>query len=334
MSSKSSASPASRPKKPSKSTLPADDVQRFRRNLSAFLSERDEAGRQWSDARWGVYAFYDYDGEPIYVGQTKEQLRVRVQRHLTNQRTDAVAMRILDLFEVAEVEIWPLWELEDTPSKRDDPERFIAAAKQLDATEYTTYLEAIAGSRFKAILNEKIPPRSARVPLPKSLRRTLVDDVTRAERGHRDIRIARRAETISRLAAVARERGEVSDGLRRVLVIQAVRLAFISAERLAYVEGRAAPDPSAISVASLVGSVLYEHSDPDGTAQGEEDIELPQEEQDQLVVDLIGAIESIDEDELERRIDLLDRNHRDEVDRALREFAANAVGDENWDDNH
>ncbi len=27
--------------------------------------------------RWGVYAFFDYDGEPIYVGQTNERLRTR-----------------------------------------------------------------------------------------------------------------------------------------------------------------------------------------------------------------------------------------------------------------
>ena len=47
--------------------------------------------------RYGVYAFFDYDGEPIYVGQTNEQLRVRIRRHLTNQRTDAVAMKVLDL---------------------------------------------------------------------------------------------------------------------------------------------------------------------------------------------------------------------------------------------
>jgi excinuclease UvrABC nuclease subunit len=46
--------------------------------------------------KWGVYAFFDYDGEPIYIGQTKEQLRTRIRRHLTNQRTDAVAMSVLD----------------------------------------------------------------------------------------------------------------------------------------------------------------------------------------------------------------------------------------------
>jgi hypothetical protein len=258
MSSKGTASPNPRPKKPTKASLPADDVRRFRTALKSFLNEIDDEGRKWADADWGVYAFYDYDGEPIYVGQTNEQLRVRIQRHLTNQRSDAVAMRILDVFEVAEVEIWPLWSL-------DVSEEPVATKKRsLDAYEYTAYLDAIRSSRFKAILNEKIPPRSDPVTLPPSFRRSLIDDETRAERGHPDIRIARRAETIGRLAAVARERGEVSEGLRRVLVIQAVRLAYLAAERLAYAEARPAPDAAAINIESLVGSLLYEHSDPAG----------------------------------------------------------------------
>jgi hypothetical protein len=258
VSSKSTASPNPKPKKPSKASLPAGDVQAFRSALKTFLSTKDDQGRKWADAQWGVYAFYDYDGEPIYVGQTNEQLRVRVQRHLTNQRSDAVAMRVLDVFEVAEVEVWPVWSLEGTSGSSK------VAREKLDAYEYSAYMNAIESSRFKAILNEKIPPISLRVGMPPSLRFPLVDDLIRAERGHPDIRMARRAETISRLAAVTRERGEVSDGLRRVLVVQAVRLAYIAAERLAHVEGREAPDPKAISVETLVGSVMYESSDPFG----------------------------------------------------------------------
>ncbi|ERI35594.2 excinuclease ABC subunit C [Arthrobacter sp. AK-YN10] len=264
MSSKSTASPVRKPKKPAKVSLPATDVQQFRLLLKQFLNETDEQGRKWSDAKWGVYAFYDYDGEPIYVGQTNEQLRVRLGRHLTNQRTDAVAMRILDLFEVAEVEIWPAWQYEGVNLKDKKAAAYIDAKKHLDALEYTAYLDAIDNSRFKAILNEKIPPISERVTMPPSLRRPLITEEIREDRSHPDIRIARRAETISRLAAVARERGEVSEGLRRVLVIQAVRLAYISAVRLAFVEGRPSPNPAAIQVESLVGSVLYEHSDPTG----------------------------------------------------------------------
>ena len=258
MSSKSTASPNPKPKRPSKSSLPAPDVRSFRKRLTEFLEENDDKGRKWSNAKWGVYAFYDYDGEPIYVGQTNEKLRTRIRRHLTNQRSDAVAMRILDVFEVADAEMWPLWDMEGVSAKNKE------AKRALDAYEYTAYLNAIEESRFKAILNEKIPPVSETVEMPPSLRWSLIDEEVREERKHPDIRIARRAETISRLAAVARERGEVSEGLRRVLVIQAVRLAFIAAERLAYAESRPPPDPTAIAVERLVGSVLYEFTDPYG----------------------------------------------------------------------
>ncbi|MCV7193066.1 GIY-YIG nuclease family protein [Mycolicibacterium brumae] len=249
--------------------MPADDVRRFRSRLRKFVEAKDAAGRKWAGAQWGVYAFYDYDGEPIYVGQTNERLSVRIGRHLTNQRTDVVAMRILDPFEVAEVQVWPLWDLEGVG--RGHP-GFAAARARLDACEHTAYAQAIEGSRFGAILNEKIPPRAEPVELPPSLRRPILDSEVRKERGHPDIRIARRAENISRLAAVARERGEVSEGLRRVLVIQAVRLAYLSAERLAHVEGLPMPDPAAIAVRQLVGSTLHEPtSRPGEDALFEED---------------------------------------------------------------
>lgn len=106
--------------------------------------------------------------------------------------------------------------------------------------------------------------------MPASLRASLVDEEIRAERGHPDIRIARRAETILRLAVVARERGEGTDGLRRVLVVQAVRLACISAERLAYAEERPGPAADAINMNELVGTVLVERSDPLGETDTDE----------------------------------------------------------------
>jgi GIY-YIG catalytic domain len=237
--------------RPKRSDLPSPQVREFRRFLNVALNEEDDEGRPIGNAKFGVYAFYDYDGEPIYVGQTNEQLRVRVKRHLTNQRTDAVAMRVLDIFEVAELEMWPLWELENGASKD-------AAKQRLDAVEYAAYVTAIQNSRFKAILNEKIPPVSPVVDLPPSQRFSLVGETAIEERRHPDVRIARRAETISRLAAVARERGEVSDGLRRVLVIQAVRLTYLSATRYADTLGKPPPDPSAIDVTALIGELLAE----------------------------------------------------------------------------
>ncbi|MEJ2855030.1 MULTISPECIES: GIY-YIG nuclease family protein [unclassified Saccharothrix] len=238
------------PHKPHKKDLPAESVRQFLDLLEKALTTKDDQGRVWADAQWGCYAFYDYDGEPIYVGQTNERLRARVRRHLSNQRTDAVAMRILDVFEVAEMELWPLWEFEGTSTK--DP----AARKRLNEVEHTAYMRAVDRSRFKAILNEKIPPVTGSLAeMPTSKRFSLISDETKRERGHPDIRIARRAETISRLAAVAHERGEVSDGLRRVLVVQAARLAHLAASRLAETRGAKAPGAEAINLRLLVGDV-------------------------------------------------------------------------------
>ena len=82
--------------------VPPFETEDLRRNLATFLDTRfdDPSGARpfVGNYRWGVYAFFDYDGEPIYVGQTNERLRTRIRRHLTNQRTDAVAMSVLDPF--------------------------------------------------------------------------------------------------------------------------------------------------------------------------------------------------------------------------------------------
>ena len=174
-------------------------------------------------------------------------------------------MRVLDIFEVAELEMWPLWELEGQTKE--------AAQTRLDEVEYSAYVGAIKNSRFGAILNEKIPPVSSLIELPPSFRFPLIVADPLDERRHPDVRIARRAETLSRLAAVARERGEVSDGLRRVLVVQAVRLTYLSAARYAESVGEREPSPLAIDVKALVGDLLAE--EPGALTEDEvEDLEL------------------------------------------------------------
>ena len=240
-------------KPPTKKSMPTRFVQGFRELLSEALDTVDPASGVTLGKCIGAYAFYDYDGEPIYVGQTTEDFATRIGRHLRGQRSDTLAYRILDPFEVADMELYPTEHLRDQPSK--------VKRAQVDAIEYSVYFHAIRNSKYQAILNEKIPPVSDEVELPASYRFTLVPDSMREDREHPDVRIARRAETLARVAAVAHERGEVSAGLRRVIVIQAVRLADLAAARLAYAEGRARPAPDAINVPALVGNVMPELGD-------------------------------------------------------------------------
>ena len=254
--------PIKRP--PTTKSLPTAFVQGFRGLLSEALNAVDPASGKRLRGCIGVYAFYDYDGEPIYVGQTTEDFGTRIGRHLTGQRTDTLAYRILDPFEVAELEMYPLEAL-----------RVLSAGErtsQIDGAEYAVYVAAISNSKYKAILNEKIPRVGPTPDLPKPQRFPLIPDEFREDREHPDVRIARRAETLARVSAVAHERGEVSKGLRRVIVIQAVRLADLAAARLAYAEGRPRPRPDAIDVHELVGNVLAPSDDQDldtddGTAE-------------------------------------------------------------------
>lgn len=239
---------------PSKKELPTPFVRGFRELLAQALATPDPASGKRLGSCIGVYAFYDYDGEPIYVGQTRESFSTRVGRHMTGQRSDTLAYRILDPFEVAEIELYP------TEFLRGDPD----TKAKVDAVEYSVYVHAIEDSKYRAILNEKIPPVSEPVQLPPRYRFDLIPPSMREDREHPDVRIARRAETLARVAAVAHERGEVSVGLRRVIVIQAVRLADLAAARLAYAEGRKRPDPESIDVHSLVGNVMAEFGEDDG----------------------------------------------------------------------
>jgi GIY-YIG catalytic domain len=217
--------------------VPPFETEDLRANLAAFLDtpfqDLSGAKRKVGHYKWGVYAFFDYDGEPIYVGQTNEMLRTRIRRHLTNQRTDAVAMSVLDPFEVFEIEVWPLPPFQDTSGKD------VAAKVHLDALERQITQAAVTDSRFKAILNEKDPPPGELVvESPPSLRGRIVSDRVYELRSHPDFRIARRALIISRLAQVISER-KVQGGLRRVLETQAKRLQWLAERRYEALGGAA-----------------------------------------------------------------------------------------------
>jgi 2-polyprenyl-6-methoxyphenol hydroxylase-like FAD-dependent oxidoreductase len=56
----------------------------------------------------GVYALCDLDGVPMYVGQSVDGIRSRVRRHLTSARSDIIANRQVDVWEIAYVWAWPV----------------------------------------------------------------------------------------------------------------------------------------------------------------------------------------------------------------------------------
>ena len=206
------------------------ETEALRTALTAFLDRQvDDAtlgkSRKLGTFKWAVYAFFDYDGEPIYVGQTNERLSTRVRRHLTNRRTDAVAMSVLDPFEVCHVEVWPLPEYQDR-SMHDKP-----AKAHLDALEYAVLQDCLNRSTFKAVLNEKEPPKPKKaVRPPASHRGKIVSEEVSRLRDHPDLRIARRASVMARLAQIIAER-KVQRGLRKSLLTQAQRLQWLAEQR-------------------------------------------------------------------------------------------------------
>lgn len=209
-----------------------DQLDKFLRHT--WIDPTTGKNKQIGSYKWGVYAFFDYDKEPIYVGQTNEKLSTRIRRHLTNQRTDAVAMSVLDPYEVCYIEVWPKPEFEVNPPKN--------AKDILNSIEYAVYQDVLQRSTFNAVLNEKIPtPGSAVVSLPQSYRAKVVSDSVSALRDHPDLRLARRAATLANLARVIAER-KVQKGLRQTLLTQANRIVALATRRVNSVSGDDADD--------------------------------------------------------------------------------------------
>jgi hypothetical protein len=181
----------------------------------------------------GIYAYFDYDDEPIYVGQTSSAFRDRVGRHLTGQRSDAVAKFILDPFEVAEVAMWSIVSVAEAknPSKPSESATTSQKRKLLAPFEYSIYQTLEAQSHFRAVLNEGVVHPTNIVGLPPEVRGRIIPEELWEDRKHSDVRIARRAATISRLSQMISER-EASGGMRRTLRLQAQRLAWLAEQRI------------------------------------------------------------------------------------------------------
>ena len=202
------------------------EVQELYKGVKEALSAATSDGRVPGKCQCGVYAFRDYEGEPIYVGKTREQLGGRIRRHLTNRRSDAAAMHVLDPFEVAEICMWPFWDLAGKPTEHIDA--------VLARAEFTIYKQEIRKSRFGVVLNEREIPETeilGDADMPAPFCRSILSDASRMQQEHPDIRLARRAHTFAELARTISER-QVQPGIRQTLVAQAQRLRHLADERL------------------------------------------------------------------------------------------------------
>lgn len=123
----------------------------------------------------GVYVLCDLDGTPVYVGQSKDGIRSRVQRHLTSARSDVIANRQIDVWEIAFVLSYPVADV----STIDELEA--ALFHRLDATS--------------PLMNGTIPRSPAEgFDVPEASQRVQVmSDAEIAEKSNPELRLPRQA---------------------------------------------------------------------------------------------------------------------------------------------
>ncbi|HZK91073.1 MAG TPA: GIY-YIG nuclease family protein [Stellaceae bacterium] len=133
-------------------------------------------------AQIGVYALCDLDNIPIYVGQSIDGIRQRVNRHLTSARSDIIANRQIDVWKIAYVKAWPVENQADIPR-----------------------LEAVLFKFFddqKRLMNGSLPllfaPMPADVPSPAQTVRVMSEEDIRIRR-EPALRLPRQIEHIGRL---------------------------------------------------------------------------------------------------------------------------------------
>jgi hypothetical protein len=128
----------------------------------------------------GVYALCDLDEVPIYVGQSRDGIRPRVQRHLTSARSDVIANRQIDVWEIAFVWAWPI------------------ALANITALEVHLFHEFNAGS---PLMNGTVPTRPGPLAfaVPTKQRIQVMPDDEIALRRRPEQRLPRQAQHYERL---------------------------------------------------------------------------------------------------------------------------------------
>ena len=122
----------------------------------------------------GCYVLCDLDQVPIYVGQSRDGIRARVNRHLTSARSDIIANRQVDVWEIA----W-VW------------------AYAVESLDSIGLLEDGLFHRFHAnsrLMNGRVPPSSLiEIPEPTQIVQVMPDEEI-ADKLDPALRLPRQAE--------------------------------------------------------------------------------------------------------------------------------------------
>jgi hypothetical protein len=129
----------------------------------------------------GCYVLCDLDETPIYVGQSVDGIRSRVNRHLTSARSDIIANRQIDIWEIA-------WVWADPVLNKDD----------ITPIEDALFHEFHARS---PLMNGKAPKRrSHQIMVPEPVQRVQVmADAEISEKKDPALRLPRQAEHYSQI---------------------------------------------------------------------------------------------------------------------------------------
>lgn len=132
-------------------------------------------------AKIGVYVLCDLDQVPIYVGQSTDGIRARVRRHLTSARSDIIANRQIDVWEIAWVWTYPV------ETKAD--------IGRLEDALFHHY------DKKSALMNGKLPPKpKGKFVLPKPAQVVQVmSNEEIAEKKEAALRLPRQAEHYSQI---------------------------------------------------------------------------------------------------------------------------------------
>jgi hypothetical protein len=131
--------------------------------------------------RIGCYVLCDLNGVPLYVGQSRDGIRSRVNRHLTSARSDIIANRQVDVWEIAYVWTYPVNE--------------VAEIGPLEDALFHAFHPR------SALMNGKVPPApsaSIEIPEPAQIVQVMADNEI-AEKLDPALRLPRQAEHYSQI---------------------------------------------------------------------------------------------------------------------------------------